>query len=315
MIAIALSAACFGVMSLLAKVAVTPLLPAAPQAIQRWARHPVTPAETVLYRSVLGWLGMLAVARVLRASSSRDNSVLLALRGFFGGMAVLAFFFAYAHTDLSKASLIGYAYPVFSILFARVFFRERLSTSTVLLLGLGLAGVAMILWPRGAAAAGRFASFGIGDLSALAASIFSGAAIAILRRLRREEETVSVVLHFTFWCSVVSLPAVALSALAGAPPSIPDVPHVILLLLIAFVAVVGQLLLTHGYRHCDTAEGGTLSLLNAVFAVILGVLILGETMVWTTWVGGGMTLGACGFLLAQKKAGRRAEGSGAPNES
>jgi drug/metabolite transporter (DMT)-like permease len=133
------------------------------------------------------------------------------------------------------------------------------------------------------------------------ASIFSGAAIATLRRLRQDEATVTVVLHFTFWCTVVSLPALAVSAAAGAPPSVPDLPHILLLVTIALVAAVGQIYLTRGYKDCDTAEGGTISLLNAVFAVLFGVLILGETLDGMTWLGGALTLGACLFLFKAPK--------------
>ena len=304
---IALSTLCFGFMSLAAKIAVSPSLPGAPPSIGRIADTPVTPAETLLYRSLLGWLGLLAVSRLIRARGTGEHPPLLILRGVLGGLAVLSFFYAFAHTDLSKASLIGYAYPVFAILFARVFFGERMVPSVCLLMLVALAGVALILWPRNGASAGAFRTFNAGDVAAVFASVFSGAAIATLRRLRRDEATITVVLHFTFWCTIVSLPALAVSAAAGAPPSVPDLPHAALLGLIALVAAVGQVFLTMGYKDCDTAEGGTMSLLNSVFAVAFGVLVLGETLAWTTWVGGAMTLGACLFLIAppgDKSSGR-----------
>jgi drug/metabolite transporter (DMT)-like permease len=300
---IALSTLCFGFMSLAAKIAVCPSLPGASPSIGRLASVPVTPAETLFYRSLLGWLGLLAVARLVRARGTGEHPPLLILRGILGGLAVLSFFYAFAHTDLSKASLIGYAYPVFAILFARVFFRERVTPSAVLLMLVALAGVALILWPRGGTVSAAFSTFNTGDVAAVLASIFSGAAIATLRRLRRDEATITVVLHFTFWCTIVSLPALAISTAAGAPPTVPDIPHAILLGTIAVVAAVGQVFLTMGYKDCDTAEGGTMSLLNAVFAVAFAVLVLGETLAWTTWVGGVMTLGACLFLIAPHRGG------------
>ena len=83
--------------------------------------------------------------------------------------------------------------------------------------------------------------FNVGDAAAIVAAVFSGGAIATLRQVSRDEATLSVVLHFTFWGTVVSLPALALSGV-----SIPDAPHLVLLISIAILAVIGQLFLTAG---------------------------------------------------------------------
>jgi drug/metabolite transporter (DMT)-like permease len=286
---IAFSAFCFGLMSLLVKIAVSERLTGATSLIASLTGQPVSPAETLFYRSVLGWLGLLVVARWLNARGTHENPRLLVLRGLFGGLAVLAFFYAFAHTQLSKAALIGYAYPVFAILFSRLFFGERIQPRVLLLMAVALAGVALILKPD------PDASFNRGDFAAVLAGVFSGAAIATLRRLRRDEATITVVLHFTFWGAVVSLPALAVS-----PPTIPDLPHVLLLVCIAVIAAVGQVFLTAGYKDCNTAEGGTMSLLNSVFTVAFGVILLGETLEWTTWVGGIMTLGTCLLLISPR---------------
>ena len=104
--------------------------------------------------------------------------------------------------------------------------------------------------------------------------------------------------EITFWCTIVSLPALGITAAGGTPLSVPDVPHALVLVSIAVVAAVGQVFLTAGYKDCDSAEGGTMSLLNSVFSVAFGVALLGEELQWTTWAGGGLTLGACLFLIA-----------------
>jgi drug/metabolite transporter (DMT)-like permease len=289
LLSIAASTACFATMSVLAKIAVSSALQGAPAPIAALTASPVSAGEVLLYRNLLGWLGLMAAARLLGARGTQERPGLLILRGVLGGLAVLAFFYAFAHTDLAKAALIGYAYPVFALLVARVAYGERVRPRAGVLMGIALLGVALILKPDPAQ------PFNLGDASALLAAIFSGAAIATLRQLRRSEATLTVVLHFTFWGTVVSLPAVAITGLSA-----PDAPHLVLLVAIAAVAAVGQLLLTEGYRYCDTAEGGTISLLNSVFTVAFGLALLGETLRWTTWVGGALTLGTCLFLIAPR---------------
>ena len=286
---IASSSLCFGAMSVLVKLATSGNPSAIPDSLSSLTSAPSSAAEAVFARSLLGWLGLSAVARVLRAPGTRERPGLLMLRGVLGGLAILCLFFAIEHTQMSKAVLLTYAYPLFAALFARLFFGEQLNAGMLVLMGVALAGVTLVLRPVPGA------GFNAGDAAALLASVFSGSAIATLRRLRKDEATLTVVIHFTFWCTAISLPALAFSG-----PRLPDASHAGLLAGIAIVSAAGQLLLTHGYKHCATTEGSTLSLLNVVVAVALGVAFLHETLSWTTWAGGALTLGAClGMLRVQ----------------
>jgi drug/metabolite transporter (DMT)-like permease len=297
---IAVSAFCFAVMSVLAKIATDPEgLPADFPWRAALVRRPVSSFEAIFYRSLLGWLGLLAAARLAGARGTRENPRLLVQRGVLGGCAILCYFYAIEHTPVSKAALIGYGYPVFAIAFAWMFLGERLGARAAGLMAAALAGVALMLRPDPAL------GFNPGDAVALAGSVFSGGAVATLRRLRRSEEaTVTVVLHFTFWSTLVSLPLVGLNveARTWTVPAAPDLPHALLVAAIAAASVAGQLFLTSGYRHCRTSEGGTMSLLNAVFTVAFGVGLLGETLAWTTWAGGALTLAACGLLVSSNAA-------------
>ena len=296
--AIAISALCFAVMSVLAKLATDGAKAAAVPGAAALAARPLTAAEAVFYRSVLGWLGLLAAARVLRSPPARESRRLLALRGILGGLAISCYFYALAHTSVSKAALIGYAYPVFAVAFAWMFLGERLGAAGGLLMAASLAGVVLMCRPDSAN------GLQVADAVALLGSVFSGGAIATLRRLRRSEEsTLTVVLHFTFWCTLVSLPLLVL-----ARPRVPDLPHAALMAALAAVSALGQLFLTEGYRWCRTSEGSTLSLLNAVFTVAFGVILLGDALTWTVWLGGGVTLAACAGLVGRPAARPAEEG-------
>lgn len=292
---IAVSTFCFAVMSLLVKFATDPTRDVAVRLLGAGAR-PVSAVEAVFWRSVLGWLGLLVAGRVLRVRRTREHVGLLALRGVLGGSAILCYFYALAHTQMSKAALIGYAYPVFAVAFAWAFIGERLGWKASVLMAVTLSGVALMLRPD------AVAGFNRGDAAALIGSVMSGGAIATLRTLRRgDEATLTVVLHFTFWCTLVSLPFFAASR-----PALPDGRQSALLAAIAAVSAAGQLFLTAGYRHCRTSEGSMMSLLNAVFTVGFGVLLLDERLAWTTWAGGIVTLAACAALLL---AGRPSAGA------
>ncbi len=295
LLAIAAASLFFGTMSVLVKIVTADDPASLPVALAPLASSPASAAETVFARSLIGWLVLLVVARLLGIRRTRERTGFLLLRGVLGGLAILCLFHAIAHTQMSKAVMLVYAYPIWATLFARLFLGERLRPGTVLLMAVALGGVVLVLRPAPGGA------FNAGDATALLASIFSGGAVTTLRRLRRDEATLTVVVYFTFWCTLLSLPAMAATGVR-----VPDGPHAALWVGIAAVSAGGQLLLTYGYKHCSASEGSTMSLLNVVVAVAFGVLLLREDLTGTTWAGGALTLAAClGMLRVQVRGERR----------
>src|SRR5262249_55741350 len=100
--------------------------------------------EVAFFRFVIG-LGCLCVLFGSRLVRPRFHQYgLLALRGLFGGVAVVCFFTTIAHIDVSIATLLNFTSPVFTAAFGVVFLRERISGRVLAALVLTIVGVSLV---------------------------------------------------------------------------------------------------------------------------------------------------------------------------
>ena len=264
--------------------------------------HGLPPGELVVARSLLGLLILYPLLKLRGIPLLYSNPVLLTLRGVFGGVAIVCFVFALQLTTLTKASFLSYAYPIFATVITWLVLKEGVTRTGIAALAVAIGGVALMMRP------GRLGTFRAGDWLALVSALFSGAAITTLRRVRSAESTSVVVLHFAFWCTLIGLPAMFVTVADGSLRF--GASHLTLpggaagwtcLLGVGGLGIGCQMLLTNAYRYVRTSEGSTMSLLNAVFGAVLGVLILGDRLEPMEWAGGAVTLAGCALLLLSKR--------------
>ena len=72
-------------------------------------------------------LGTLAMFRKIRLDF--HNSLVLFLRGLFGGLAVLLFYMSIAKIGIAKGTVISYLYPLFATIGAAVILKDRIRAS------------------------------------------------------------------------------------------------------------------------------------------------------------------------------------------
>jgi drug/metabolite transporter (DMT)-like permease len=239
-------------------------------------------AEKVFFRGAVGFVALLALLRLTRTMPPRPADVRgLVRRGVLGGAALLLFFHAIDTIGLTRATLYCYTYPVFAALFAWAEMGERPSRRAAWAVVLAVAGAALTVdrtdWGRGLA---------LGDLAGIASGVFSGAAMASVRKLRRTERSAWIVLYFS-----------AISALMAAPLMlasfrVPGVRAAALMAAIGLLALAAQMLMTRGYRDVPAAAGGVLSLMVVPLSAALALAFLGERQPPRFWVGAALVLGA-----------------------
>jgi drug/metabolite transporter (DMT)-like permease len=275
-----LSALCFTAMHLLVKACSVSL-----------------PSEQLMFwRSATGLIVLTAALPFLkrRPFFFGRNAVPLALRAFFGSLALFAFFKAISLIKVGNATMLCYTYPVFLTVFAAVFLKERFSLKTGLLLAVALAGVVLIIRPK----------LGVdltGELIGLASGVLSGLALLFLVLLRRRGESSFVIVYYFFFAGT------ALSALfAGKFVRIPEWSMAVELLGIGACSLLAQLSMTTGYRHLSAAAGGILSLSVVPFTALGAYLFLSETADASAIIGGILVLVSAGIMtygLEQRRKG------------
>jgi drug/metabolite transporter (DMT)-like permease len=185
------------------------------------------------------------------------------IRGVAGVTAVGCYFYAIARLRLADAVLLNQSMPLFIPLVERAWLGQRIPPRLWGVLGLGFAGLVVILRPGTGV-------FHPAALVGLASAVFASISQVGVRRLTRTEPVTRIVLYFGLVGSAVALPPAAWwwrspSAFTWA-----------VLLLMGLFATVGQMTLTRAYVHAPAASVGPFLYVGPVFAGVLDWVIWGR---------------------------------------
>lgn len=249
----ALSAVCFAVMALAAKLASVEL----------------PGAQVAFLRFAVMMVPILAVPSVAKKAFTFQRLDILLYRGLFGGVAVLLYFLAIEHIPVGIATLLNYSSPIFSVAFAALFLGEAVDRRLLLPLVTALTGMLLVALGGGA---GPWLRFGLWEAVGIGSSILSGAAVAAIRAARRTEGSWAVYGSLTLF----GLLATAPFGIAGFRA--PDSREWLLLAAVGTTSVVAQLLMTYAYRWVTNLQAGVLAQLTVVLSMLLGVVVLGDRL-------------------------------------
>jgi drug/metabolite transporter (DMT)-like permease len=233
----------------------------------------------------LGALGGLGIADI-RARNRR----LLITRGILGSTAIVLLFLALSKTSLTNAALLANTYILFGALFSLLFLGEGLGPKVVIALLVALSGAAFVVRPD-------FHHIQVGDMLALAHGVIGGAAVTVVRSLRRAGNE-------SPWGILFYLSLVGLAAGPLAQPTGWAVPHgygLLLLVSLGVLGTLGQGMMTYAYRWCTTAEGGILAMLVVPISTGLGVVGLGERLSAMDWFGASLILFSSAYVVLDRR--------------
>ena len=239
----------FAVMALLAKAAA--------------ARLPG--AEVAFVRFTCG-IGACAVVAAMRGMRVRNRTGLF-LRGVLGGGAVLGYFSAIEHLPVGLATLLNYTAPVFTAMWAALFFGEPLDAVIAASLALATAGVSLV--SAGMSARAEL-GFGRWVLVGCVSAVLSGGAVAVIRQVRQTDGAWEV---FASFCIVGAV----ITGIPTLPAWVSPAPREwALLVLVGATSVLAQMGLTWSLRYVRAAHAGILQQLTPVGALALGAFFFGE---------------------------------------
>lgn len=242
------------------------------------------------------WLALLmyggaAAASLILCRGGRcagvSRRVWLAL-AVLGGITNIGFVVAVLHDNILRVTLLFYLSPVWSVLAARVFLKERVSLPVVAGIVTALVGVMMLLWRQAAPTLNGF------DALALA----SGAAFAGANVILRAQPDVALAakLLATF-AGVVGVGLVTLAVTAHGMPHPPE--------LAVLAAVVGgglaiftiTLLVQYGVTALPVRQSSVLLLVEVVTAAFSQHLLL-HGVLTTRALAGALAVAAGATLVA-----------------
>lgn len=212
-------------------------------------------------------------------------------------VALLCWFSSLSRLPLVQALGVGYTAPIFIALLAMLVLRERPERTIWLALALGLAGVAVALWPELSASADAGSAARIAGLALAAVSAVSYAGVVVLWRRQAQQDAL-----WTILLVQNLLPLLLLAPLAvwrWQPMALPDLwPS----LLMGALATLGLLAMTWAFTHIEASRAAPMEYTGMVWGALLGYTLFGEVPTGWNLASAGLILLGCVLLLPRRAA-------------
>lgn len=260
----------------------------------------VPPGQAVFFRSLFAmpvivlWLTSRGELRSgLRARDPKAH----VFRGLIGSLAMGMSFAGLAILPLYEVKAIQYAMPLFVVILAAIMLGEKVRKVRLTAVGMGMAGVLIILWPRLTAFTDDTLDprLAFGAVVVLGGSLCAAFAQIFVRRMVETEETAAIV----FW---FSLTATGLSLLTLPFGWVVPSPRIAGFLIAAgVVGGVGQILLTSSYRYADASVIAPFEYASMLFAVAIGYAIFGEVPTVSMLFGAAVVISAGVLIILRER--------------
>ena len=254
----------------------------------------VPPGQAVFFRSffaipvILGWL---ALQGQLRHGWEAKNPINHFWRGLVGTTAMGLGFAGLGLLPLPEVTAIGYAAPLFVVIFAAMFLGEKVRLVRLGAVALGMVGVLIVLSPRLSVGAEFSTGETLGAVLVLGSAFFAALAQVYIRKLTATEGTAAIV----FWFSVT---ATVLSLITAYWGWVWPTPQTFALLVCAgLIGGVGQICLTTSYRLAEASLIAPFDYVSMLLAVIIGFVVFDEVPTQAVLMGSSLIIGAGALII------------------
>ena len=268
----------------------------------------VPPGQAVFFRSafalpvIILWLWQRGH---LRQGLVPSNFMGHVWRGLLGTSAMGLTFAGLGLLPLPEVTAIGYATPIFAVIFAAIFLGERIRLIRLSAVGLGLIGVMIVIAPRLSVEA-EAATTGatLGALMVLTASILRAMVQIHVRRLVQTDTTAAIVLYLSLTASTLALLTLPLGWFTGLPAlewTSPALWVLGLLVLAGLVGGVAQILITSAYRFGGASMLAPFDYASMIFATLIGYVAFGEVPTGPILLGASLVIAGGALIIWRER--------------
>ena len=238
--------------------------------------------QIITFRSIFSIIICFYTLRKNNIPFWGNNKPLLILRGLTGALSLFCFFYSIQQLPLATAVTISNLIPLFTLVLAALFLKEKITGFQGLFFFLSFAGVLLIK--------GFDNRITLLDLSiALCAALFTACAHFLVRKLRNYDHPFVIIFYFP----LVTLPLVAPYTTTHWVN--PDLIEWCLLLLIGLFTHVGQVYLTQAYANEEVSGVTNIYYIGIILSLFYGYVFFDETYTFMSFAG--ITLIIVGILL------------------
>lgn len=271
-------------------------------ALIKSASDTVAPGQAVFFRSffafpiILLWLWQ---QHDLRTGLIPQNLMGHVWRGLIGTSAMALTFGGLGLLPLPEVTAIGYATPMFTVIFAAILLGERVRMFRVSAVVLGLVGVMIVMAPRLSTGSDTLSTgVALGALMVLGAAILRALVQIHVRRLVQTEHTAAIVFYFSLTATSLSFLTYPLGLLTGWSGLVwvtPDWVTAAQMITAGLIGGVAQILVTSSFRFAGASVLAPFDYASMIFAALIGWIVFNELP--TTAILGGSALVIAGGVL------------------
>lgn len=251
---------------------------------------PVSSGELALYRAIMAAaliiIFLIITHQKLPISKMGKDLPILFLSGAAMGFNWILLFEAYKYTTVSVATLSYYFAPVIVTIVCPILFHEKMTKKQVICFVMSTVGLALVI---GITDLGGGSSDTLGVLFGLGAALFYASVIILNKYIKNVSGIHRTLLQF-FAAIIVLIPYVG--ATSGIQLGDMDGLGWICLLIVGFVHTgICYCLYFSSLKDLTGQQAAILSYIDPLVAVIISVVILGESMTILQVIGGILILG------------------------
>jgi drug/metabolite transporter (DMT)-like permease len=232
-----------------------------------------------------GWRGQL------RGALRTDRRSAHLVRGAFSVVGTFCTFGALARLPIADVTAIAFIAPLITVVFAALILKEHVHVYRWSAVGIGFAGVILMLSPYFGNHAALTTSMLVGLALALINAVSSGGATIQIRRLTATETSSAIVIFMTLTVMAVSL----LTAPFGWRMPVGGL-EIGLLIGIGVAGGLGQMLFTESYRYAPASFLAPFDYTAMLWAFLLGYWMFGEVPTFYV-VGGAVIVAGAGIFV------------------
>lgn len=226
---------------------------------------------------------------------------LLAARGLVGALSLICVFYSISRLPFAEATVIQYLHPMFTIILAFAFLKERPTMATGICVVLSFLGLLCIAQPNFLLDHSDPVSAGMPyPILALAAAVIgafgSATAYVLVRKLNETEDSSVIIFYFPIIAFPLSL------ILLGDDFVMPHGWLWLVLLLVGVCTQIGQIGLTKAMQTETAGKATSFSYLQVVFAIVFGIIFFDEIPALSVFIGAAMIIAGALINVSAQRA-------------
>ena len=253
--------------------------------------------SVLFYRFGLAWV-IIAIVMLFRKESlkvTRQEFTALTGLGLLFIVSSLTLYLSFHYMAAGVASTILFTYPVMTAVIMAVFFRERITWTTVCALVLSGVGVALLYWSDNA---GTLSTIGV--VLVLASALSYALYIILVNRSNLQMSSFKINFYVLFYCA---LGMVVYSLIAGLPLNLPQTAtswfYVGWLAIVP--AIFALVLMVYAAKYVGSTATAILGALEPLTAVLIGIFVFSEPFTINLAIGIVLILGAVVIISKGKR--------------